>query len=125
MLSILTGCSGVTTDRFLSYKHEDLAKQGKPPAYIEGYVDGCSSGMRMGGDTHFDYRKDVQRAERDALYAKGWDDGQICCRNEAILEKQRQEEIKREGYDLTAERQRRSDAANDAEMREIWEQLKK
>lgn len=129
----LTGCSMVNTTRYLTYKHEFLVKQGNPPAYVDGYVDGCSSGLRMAGDNNFKYKKNAERADRDALYAKGWNDGQICCRNEMLLEKQRkaQEEAAKAGQSYNSieeQRNRRVQAesrAADTEMREIWEELRK
>jgi hypothetical protein len=132
-LLILTGCSGLYPDRYLAYKRESMIGEGKPPAYVAGYMDGCSSGMRMAGDNKFKYLKDAARAEREALYAKGWDDGQIRCRNEALMEKQREQELNAAncgtGYsNIDQERNRRVAAeskAAEAEMREIWEELKK
>lgn len=119
---ILTGCGVFKTDGYLAGKREDLIVQGKPPSYIDGFMDGCTSGMRMAGDTKFRYMKDNTRADRDALYAKGWDDGQICCRNEALV-------MKENGSSSYEEERRRrikaTSKADEAEMREIWEQLRK
>jgi hypothetical protein len=130
---ILTGCSMVNTNRHLTYKREFLVNQGNPPAYVDGYVDGCSSGMRMAGETAYKYRKDAERADKDALYARGWHDGQICCRNEMLMEKQReaQKEAEKRGMAFRSiEEQRNSrvqadSRAADTEMSELWEQLRK
>lgn len=120
-LGILSGCSTVNTNRYLTYKREFLVQQGNPPAYVEGYVEGCSSGLRMAGDKNFKYRKDVERSERDALYARGWNDGQICCRNEMLVEKQN--EAQKTG--ITDPRKVPADSRTAAEMRELWEELSK
>lgn len=119
---MLTGCGVMKTDGYLTGKRDTLMVDGKPAAYVDGFVDGCSSGMRMAGDRKFKYVKDNTRADNDALYAKGWDDGQICCRNEALVMKQGG------GSSYEEERRRRIKAtskADEAEMREIWEQLRK
>lgn len=121
-VGMLTGCGVFKTDGYLTGKRETLMVDGKPPAYVDGFVDGCSSGMRMAGDRKFKYVKDNTRADHDALYAKGWDDGQICCRNEALVMKQNG------GSSYEEERHRRIKAASkadEAEIREIWEQLRK
>ena len=46
---------------------------GFPPAFREGYGDGCAS---AGGRE----RKDVKRFEADRQYASGWRDGLDACR---------------------------------------------
>lgn len=118
---LLTGCSGLNTESYLKNTHSFLISQGKPPAYVDGYVDGCASGRLMAGDTSFKYRKDIARADRDALYARGWQDGQIACRNEVLVEQQ-------QGANgampcaTTDDARRRQE---EAEMREIWDELKK
>lgn len=124
---ILTGCTGVNTDRYLSSKREVMLADGKPQAYIDGYMDGCGSGMCLAGDKRFKFIKNQIRMDQDALYARGWDDGQICCRNEMLVEQQLRAES---GGSLDYEEERRRRIkdrthADDAEMRELWEQLKK
>lgn len=125
---IVTGCSGVYPDRYLTHKREIMVSQGKPPAYVDGYMDGCASGMCMAGDKQFKYIKNLERMESDALYARGWDDGQICCRNERLLEQQQAALEQTQGVDMSQERHRRIQErtkADEAEIREIWDQLKK
>jgi hypothetical protein len=46
---------------------------GFPPAFREGYGDGCAS---AGGRV----RKDAKRFEKDRQYASGWRDGLDACR---------------------------------------------
>lgn len=115
----LTGCTGVNTESYLKNKHGYLVSQGQPPAYVDGYVDGCSSGRRLGGDNHFKYKKDSARADRDALYARGWQDGHITCRNEMLCE---QQPVSSSSVVTTSDDRRRQE---EAEMRAIWEELKK
>lgn len=124
----LTGCGGAFTDRYLTNKREMMTMEGKPQAYVDGYMDGCASGMSLAGDKRFKYFKNQVRADQDALYARGWDDGQICCRNEVLLEKQQQQQAECGYSNFDEERRRRikeRTQADEAEMRELWEQLKK
>lgn len=139
-LLCLTACKGFTglnPERYLFNKQTFMLNQGDPPTYVAGYIEGCSAGRRLGGDKRFVYRKNNARFEKDALYARGWQEGQINCRNEAITDvpnhasgkknpsKQEVEDPKKA---IDAERQRRVAAesrAAEVEMREIWEELKK
>ncbi len=83
----LTGCvGGLSPERYLLNKQSFMLSEGSPPAYVAGYVDGCSAGRRLAGDKRFVYRKNGARFEKDALYARGWQEGQINCRNEALEE---------------------------------------
>lgn len=132
MAILLVGCTtGLSPERYLENTREFMVSQGKPPAYVEGYMDGCSTGRRMGGDTKFHYKRNNARADRDALYARGWQDGQISCRNEVIAEEQSKcKEGNNGGFigtNIEDERRRRIEAQSrsDAETREIWEQLRK
>lgn len=130
----LVGCApGLNADRYLTNLKEYMGNEGKPQAYIDGYVDGCSTGRRMAGDKKFCYRRNHIRADRDALYARGWQDGQICCRNEYIAEKQKEEQERNEskgffGFSLEEQRQQKMEKetkGNETELREIWDLLKK
>ncbi len=130
VLGVLTGCTGLNPDRYLLNKQEFMLAQGNPPAYVSGYVDGCSAGRRLGGDKHFAYRKNNTRFEKDALYARGWQEGQINCRNEALEEEQqgintagkRRAKAAKENPENTMDE---SEKKAEAEMREIWEELRK
>jgi len=126
LVPFIAACTGGSV-RYLTERRSVMLSKGNPPAYVDGYVDGCSSGKRMGGDKHFPYRKDVSRAERDALYARGWQEGQITCRNETLGEI-RQKERSSFYSSLDEERRRRVEQesrAAEAQMHEIWEELKK
>ena len=130
---ILTGCTGLSPDRYLANKQKFMLDQGDPPAYVAGYVDGCAAGRRLAGDKSFVYRKNNTRFEKDALYARGWQEAQINCRNEALAQDLRGlvDPKKKDDQELSgigAEKKRKMDAksrAVEAEMHEIWEELKK
>lgn len=123
----LTGCMGLSSNRHLTSLRDHLICEGKPPAYVDGYVDGCDTGRYLAGVKGSYYRKDAVRADQDALYARGWQDGQITCRNEAIVERQQQAIASGQSgsvivSDMDETRRRRME---EAEMQEIWDQLKK
>jgi hypothetical protein len=127
---LLAGCAGLNADRYLYNKQTFMLNQGNPPAYVAGYVDGCASGRRLGGDRRFSYRKNNTRFDKDALYARGWQEAQINCRNETLTEG---EFLTYENLPGTTSRraQPKAEALSEAdrkaeeEMRSIWEELKK
>lgn len=47
---------------------------GFPPAYKQGYADGCSSARAVLGST-----KNAKRFKSDRQYAQGWRDGADVC----------------------------------------------
>lgn len=47
---------------------------GYPPAFREGYADGCDSARRVIGKT-----RDDDRFQNDSMYAAGWRDGFDIC----------------------------------------------
>jgi hypothetical protein len=56
-------------------KHKvDVNLAGYPPAFRAGYVDGCESSKRSGGQT-----RDEDRFKHDSQYASGWRDGYDIC----------------------------------------------
>jgi hypothetical protein len=61
---------------------ETLIKQGFPPAYAEGYADGCSSGREAAGGVFDDARKDTTRYGSDPQYTQGWDNAFQRCRSD-------------------------------------------
>lgn len=130
LFSTLPGCSSSTggARSYLVDKQAVLLAKGNPPSYVDGYIDGCSTGKRMGGDRRFAYKRDGERAEREALYARGWQEGQITCKNETLRDDYYRQSEQGVGSSVDAERHRRVEAesrAAEAEMREIWEELKK
>ena len=53
---------------------ELMQAEGYPPAFVDGFEAGCSSGRQAAGALDA-FRKDVQRYLAAPLYAQGWDDG--------------------------------------------------
>ena len=84
----LTGCQ--TT-------HEQLLAQGYPPAFADGFSDGCSSGRQAAGFMTGAFKKDVPRYLKDANYAEGWSDGFRQC--EAMRESQERDEYQARHWD--------------------------
>lgn len=71
---------------------EQLLAQGYPPAFADGFQDGCSSGREAVGAGSVGFRKAVDRYLDDRLYASGWDDGFEQCKQQALsAERQRYE----------------------------------
>ena len=66
LLVLIAGCQ--TT-------HEDLIAKGYPPAFADGFDDGCSSGRQAAGAITGEFRKNVPRYLKDKHYAEGWSDG--------------------------------------------------
>ena len=52
----------------------------EPPAWREGYAQGCDSGENAAGNPARRYVRDVQREQTDALYAQGWQAGYDACK---------------------------------------------
>lgn len=89
--SLLAGCE--TT-------HDQLIARGYPPAFADGFADGCSSGRQAAGVISGEFRKDVPRYLSDARYAEGWSDGFRQCQAQV------QSEERREYEDWRRERER-------------------
>ena len=66
----IVGCS--TPQNQTDKSQVNLA--GYPPAFQDGYADGCDSARRAIGKT-----RDDDRFEKDAMYATGWRDGFDIC----------------------------------------------
>jgi len=133
VLGFLTGCTGLSPDRYFLNKQSFMLSEGNPPAYVSGYVDGCSAGRRLAGDKRFVYRKNSTRFEKDALYARGWQEGQINCRNEALEEdeymggkpKNRWSQLKAPSIVEENEKVMSENRAEEEAMRAMWEELRK
>jgi len=54
---------------------------GRPPAYREGYVEGCRSGNAVATGSSSKLKRDEQRFQSDSSYANGWSDGYENCRD--------------------------------------------
>ncbi len=61
---------------------ERLIERGFPPAYAEGYADGCASGEEAAGGLFAEGRQDTSRYGADDQYNQGWDDAFDECRRE-------------------------------------------
>ena len=70
--------------------HEDLIAKGYPPAFADGFDDGCSSGRQAAGAITGEFRKNVPRYLKDNNYAEGWSDGFRQC--QAMRESQDRED---------------------------------
>lgn len=70
--------------------HEQLLEQGYPPAYADGFQDGCSSGHQAAGVMAGAFRKNVPRYLAERQYENGWDDGFRQCQAMQNSEEQRQ-----------------------------------
>lgn len=60
--------------------HEELLATGYPPAFADGFEDGCGSGRQAAGVITGVFRKDVPRYVKDRTYAEGWEDGFRQCK---------------------------------------------
>ncbi len=61
---------------------ESMIKQGYPLAYADGFDDGCHSGKKAGGSMFDQFKKDVNRFQKDSQYSQGWSDGFRQCETE-------------------------------------------
>ncbi|RMQ41288.1 putative Lipoprotein [Pseudomonas cichorii] len=66
LVVVLTGCQST---------HDQLVAEGYPPAFADGFQDGCGSGKEAAGAFTGLFKKDVPRYLKDKLYAEGWNDG--------------------------------------------------
>ena len=70
-LAVVAGCAGPSTG------------QGRPPAYADGFKDGCQSG-EASQSVFGSPKKDVSRFGSDPQYAQGWSDGFRKCEEEQV-----------------------------------------
>lgn len=75
LVVLLAGCQST---------HDQLLAEGYPPAFADGFQDGCGSGRQAAGSISGTFRKDVPRYLREPTYAQGWSDGFHQC--QAMLE---------------------------------------
>lgn len=69
-VAVLTGCSSVATDA----EKPPVNLTGYPPAFRDGYLDGCHSAREPRNVV-----KDESRFASDSMYAAGWRDGHDIC----------------------------------------------
>jgi hypothetical protein len=79
-LQILAPILGVTGLAACTSVQESLVERGYPPAYAQGYEDGCGSGDAAGGGLFAAPQKDESRyAQSESEYTQGWDAGYAKC----------------------------------------------
>jgi hypothetical protein len=61
---------------------ETMIERGHPPAFAQGYADGCASGKEAAGGVFAQARKDASRYDADEQYTEGWNDGFEACRRD-------------------------------------------
>jgi hypothetical protein len=66
----------------LNWYRGELKEKGRPPDYIDGYVDGCDSGYHAAGVPYNLFSQDRERFKSDRLYSDGWNDGFTNCKKE-------------------------------------------
>ena len=74
----IAGCAA----QYLALERARLAEQGYSDTYIDGYIDGCSSGYHRAGDYQYSFSRDMPRYQSDQLHSKGWDEGYQACKSE-------------------------------------------
>ena len=88
LIAVLAGCQ--TT-------HQDLLAKGYPPAFADGFDEGCSSGRQAAGVITGEFKKNVPRYLNDPIYAQGWDDGFRQC--QAMRESEDREQYQERHWD--------------------------
>jgi hypothetical protein len=68
LLALTIGCT--TPER----KEPNVNLAGYPPAFQDGYMDGCNSARRPESP-----KKDEERYKQESQYAAGWRDGHDIC----------------------------------------------
>lgn len=76
-LSMLAGLAGCQST------HDELLSRGYPPAYADGYKDGCGSGRQAAGAMGM-FTKNVPRYSSESFYSGGWDDGFRQCQAQLL-----------------------------------------
>ncbi|NIA72438.1 hypothetical protein HBA54_28005 [Pelagibius litoralis] len=88
---VVTAAAGITAA--CTTEEQDLLDRGFPPAYAQGYGEGCESGHKAGGDGFSQLRKNPQRFAADNLYKQGWEDGFATCKGEETARQQEMQSI--------------------------------
>lgn len=79
VLLLLACCAlAACADQGLKNARNEVSDQ--PPAYQDGYVDGCSSGTKAAGNPYYTFKKDAARFDANKLYKQGWTDGFNVCK---------------------------------------------
>lgn len=80
---VLTGCASLSPEEQMAREMKGVTNSSMPPMFINGYYDGCQSGMSAGGNNAFNYAKDMSNAN-DAQYKQGWEDGFRICQSRQV-----------------------------------------
>ena len=76
MMAVLaSACSNLGEDR----SQERFS--GRPPAYRDGYADGCKTAKATATGSNGKLSRDQNRYQSDSSYANGWSDGYESCRD--------------------------------------------
>lgn len=81
--SFLTACATLTPAEIMAREMAGVANGSQPPMFVEGYHDGCQSGLSAGGNNAFQYVKDLQK-NNNAQYKQGWEDGFRVCQSRQV-----------------------------------------
>ena len=111
----LSGCS-VTPESFLANKRKHLIEQGHNMNFIDGYLDGCSSGKEALGNKNYNMRKDNVRYKKQKNYGLGWERGYYICRDEDIIKLQ---------HNVQQKYIPSKNKTEEKERAKIWRELKK
>lgn len=66
---------------------ENLREEGRPATYIDGYIDGCKTGLFRSGDKRYGNVKDAARYRVELPYRQGWDRGvEECAKGQGRLQ---------------------------------------
>lgn len=74
-LAVAAGCAGPSVRETSTARSPGVNLSGFPPAFRDGYADGCNSAKMLLGS-----KKDEPRFKSDAQYAQGWRDGYDICK---------------------------------------------
>ena len=78
LAGLLTGCASTPPAEQLN--REMVGVNGKSSMFIDGYRDGCQSGLSAGGNRTFAYAKDLTKYHHPD-YKMGWEDGFRVCQS--------------------------------------------
>ncbi len=81
--SFLTACATPTPAEVLAREMVGVTNSKQPPLFVEGYQDGCQSGLSAGGNNAFQYVKNLQKTS-NTQYKQGWEDGFRVCQSRQI-----------------------------------------
>lgn len=78
---LLSACASPPPEAQLA--REMAGVSGQSPTFINGYHDGCQSGLSAGGNNAFAYSKDLSQINKNE-YKIGWEDGFRVCQSRQV-----------------------------------------